>query len=103
MIIIYQKLNVRWTSGERQSLGREETQALVQAMESRTEDVFLSGEVTLDMEALSDYSGLLTDNYFFIKGKKMETELTLWISTDSDTLLLKTLVWELNMIINYHF
>ena len=40
-----------------QSLGREETRALVQAMESAVENVTLSGQVTLDMEALTEYSG----------------------------------------------
>ena len=40
-----------------QSLGKEETRALVQAMESGVENVVLGGEVTLDMEALTDYSG----------------------------------------------
>ena len=39
-----------------QSLGREETQALVRAMESRMEQVKLY-DVELDMEALSKYSG----------------------------------------------
>ena len=38
-------------------LGREETQALVRAMESRVEKVFLYNEIELDMEALSEYSG----------------------------------------------
>lgn len=41
----------------RQSLGREETLALVEAMESRVEDVLLCSEVTLDIEALNEYSG----------------------------------------------
>ena len=41
----------------RQSLGREETLALVQAMESRVKMVRLSGEVTLDINALIEYSG----------------------------------------------
>ena len=40
-----------------QSLGREETQALVQAMESGVKKVTLSDGVTLDMEALAEYSG----------------------------------------------
>ena len=40
-----------------QSLGREETQALVQAMEFGVEKVTLLEEVTLDMEALTQYSG----------------------------------------------
>ena len=41
----------------RQSLGREETQALVQAMESGVQEVRLCGEVTLDIESLTQYSG----------------------------------------------
>ena len=40
-----------------QSLGWEETRALVQAMESGVKEVTLSDGVTLDMEALSEYSG----------------------------------------------
>ena len=40
-----------------QSLGSEETQALVQAMESRVEEVRLHREVTLDIRALMEYSG----------------------------------------------
>ena len=39
-----------------QSLGREETQALVQAMEAGVKWVMLGG-LTLDMEALAEYSG----------------------------------------------
>ena len=41
----------------KQSLGREETQALVQAMESRVWDVTLNHEVTLDIESVVKYSG----------------------------------------------
>ena len=41
----------------RQSLGSEETQALVQAMESHLEKVVLHKGVTLDIEALMEYSG----------------------------------------------
>jgi len=40
-----------------QSLGREETQALVQAMESSVEEVGLGKGVTLDLETLVEYSG----------------------------------------------
>ena len=40
-----------------QSLGREETWAMAQAMESRVEEVTLCEEVTLEVEALADYSG----------------------------------------------
>ena len=39
----------------RQSLGREETRTLVQAMESGVEEVFLFTGVTLDIEALVEY------------------------------------------------
>ena len=41
----------------RQSLGREETRALVQAMESGVTEVRLYDEVTLDIETLTEYSG----------------------------------------------
>ena len=40
-----------------QSLSSEETQALVQAMESRVEEVRLYGDVTLDIRDLMEYSG----------------------------------------------
>ena len=40
-----------------QSLGREETQALVAAMESHVERVALKNAVTLDIETLTRYSG----------------------------------------------
>ena len=43
----------------RQSLGREETQALVQAKDSRVKKVKLHKEVTLDIEALAQYSNLI--------------------------------------------
>ena len=41
----------------RQSLGREETRALVHSMELQVEMVLLSVESTLDMESLAEYSG----------------------------------------------
>ena len=41
----------------RQNLGQGETLALVQAMESGVEVVVLWDEVTLDMDALSEYNG----------------------------------------------
>ena len=40
-----------------QILGKEETQALVRAMESHVEHVHIGDEVTLDIEALAEYSG----------------------------------------------
>ena len=40
-----------------QSLGREETQALVQAMESIVESVWLDREVIVDIRNLMEYSG----------------------------------------------
>ena len=43
--------------GGSERLGREETQALVQAMESGVETVKLGGLVTLDVEALAEYRG----------------------------------------------
>ena len=44
-----------WSSN--QSLGKEETQALVQAMESGVGDVELLRDVTLDIKAFTEYSG----------------------------------------------
>ena len=41
----------------KQSLGNDETRALVRAMESRVEKVMLDGMVTLDIGSLMDYSG----------------------------------------------
>ena len=40
-----------------QRLGREETQALVRAMESRVRELVLYGKVTLDIRSLMEYSG----------------------------------------------
>ena len=41
------------------SLGREETRALVQAMESRVEEIWLAdGDPSLDIKALTEYRGL---------------------------------------------
>ena len=42
---------------EKQSLGREETQAVVRAMESRVENVDLRDGVSLDLTTLTQYSG----------------------------------------------
>ena len=39
------------------SLGSEETQAIVQDMESHVEEVVLDGDVTLDIRVLMEYSG----------------------------------------------
>ena len=53
------RYNFLWDTLYSQSLGREETQALVQAMESGVEIVGMWGGVTLDMEmeTLAEYSG----------------------------------------------
>ena len=51
-------LNCEKLSVNTQILGKEETQALVQSMESGVETVDFGAEATLDMEALADYSGL---------------------------------------------
>ena len=56
----------------RQSLGREETQALVQAMEYRVEKVMLDRWVTLDIEALAEYSGQGRCKYLRFSDQKFE-------------------------------
>jgi len=57
LVILLSSLKCEQLDIHSQSLGREETQALVQAMESGVKVVRLSGEVTLDMETLAEYSG----------------------------------------------
>ena len=50
-------LKCNWLHIRGQSLGQGETLALVQAMEAGVKAVMLWDEVTLDTEALSEYSG----------------------------------------------
>ena len=57
LVSILTSLKCNWLLLCRQRLGREETQALVQAMESRVWRVSLESEVTLDIETLTEYSG----------------------------------------------
>ena len=60
LVSILNSLKCEWLDISSQSLGREETQALVKAMESRVEDVILGDDEskgTLDIEALTEYSG----------------------------------------------
>ena len=56
-LYIFSNLSERYQRYSLGSLGREETRALVQAMESRVEEVTLNEELTLDFEALAEYSG----------------------------------------------
>ena len=68
-----------------QSLGREETQALVQAMESGVKWVMLD-EATLDMEAITEYSGKgvckrlghTTTNTIYDTAARQREELRTW-------------------------
>merc|ERR1712137_1081359 len=46
-----------WLSISRQSLGNEETEALVRAMESRVVRLDLDGELAKNMKVLIEYSG----------------------------------------------
>jgi len=67
----------------RQSLGREETQALVQAMHSGVKWVGLRDEVTLDVEALAEYSGLGVCREVYSSGDtaaRYKEELRTWAS-----------------------
>ena len=56
-LYIFSNLSERYQRYSLGSLGREETRALVQAMESRVESVGLAGEMTLDIKILMEYSG----------------------------------------------
>ena len=57
LVSVLDSLNCEMLRIGGQSLGREETQALVQAMDSRLEIVMLGDQVTLDIEALAEYNG----------------------------------------------
>ena len=56
LVTLIDSLTCKWLRIGFKSLGKEETQALVRAMESRVDDVYLDLE-TLDIEALAEYSG----------------------------------------------
>ena len=57
LVSLLSSLKCKWFIS-RQSLGREETRALVRAMETGLKALLLGcGEMTLDMEALAEYSG----------------------------------------------
>ena len=69
-----------------QKLGREETQALVQAMESGVECVvlYLNEEMTLDIKALSEYSGQGVCRIMSLqteKAKEYQWELRTWANS----------------------
>ena len=57
LVSLFTSLKCQALEINRQSLAREETRALVQIMESRVEEGVLGWVVTLDMEALAEYSG----------------------------------------------
>ena len=57
LVTILDSVNSKELEISNQSLGSEETQALVQAMESRVEQVVLDYKVTLEIRVLMEYSG----------------------------------------------
>ena len=57
MVNLFTSLKCKSLGMYRLSLGREETRALVQAMEYQLQSVTIFDEVTLDIEALVEYSG----------------------------------------------
>ena len=57
IISLLTNLKIEGLTISKQFLGREETKALVQALESGVKAVWLFRGVTLDVEALSEYSG----------------------------------------------
>ena len=57
MVGILSSLKCQHFSFDKQSLGSEETRALVLAMESGVEYMFMGGDFTLDIKTLSKYSG----------------------------------------------
>ena len=90
--IILDSVKSKWLTIQKQSLTSEETRVLVRAMESKVENVefgLSGGEgVTLDVAALTQYSGkgnceyVFWENIFF---DKYEAELRSWVKrTDSE-------------------
>ena len=66
----------------RQSLGSEETQALVRAMESGVEEVGLNEGVTLDISDLIEYSGQgKCRKWGFYKSNKYSDQLRTWATS----------------------
>ena len=57
LVTILDNVKSRVLNISNQSLGREETQALVRAMDSGVEELVLDREVTLDIRDLMEYSG----------------------------------------------
>ena len=57
LVTILESVKSKALSMGHQSLGSEETRALVRAMESRVEEVHLCSELTLDMRVLMEYNG----------------------------------------------
>ena len=57
LVTILDSVKSKALSMGHQSLGSEETRALVRAMESRVEEVHLCSELTLDMRVLMEYNG----------------------------------------------
>ena len=57
LVTILDNVKCKHLSISRQNLGSEETQALVQAMESHVKEVGLIKDVALDIRSLMDYSG----------------------------------------------
>ena len=57
LVTILDSVNSKELEISNQSLGSEETQALVRAMESRVEQVGLDFKVTLDIRDLMEYNG----------------------------------------------
>ena len=57
LVTILDSVKSRWLSISRQSLGSEETQALVRAMESRVEELELDDGLALEIRDMMEYSG----------------------------------------------
>ena len=81
---------------KRQSLGREETRALVQAMESGLEKVVLGCDVTLDIDALTEYSGqgvCRSVNLYHDTMSRYKEELCTWARSRNWRIVIGGEVW----------
>ena len=89
LVSLLESVKSKMLSVKKQSLGSEETQALVRTMESHVERVCLYEEVTLDISSLMGYSGqgkCRRVDCYWDTAPRYSNELRTWASSKNWTL-----------------
>ena len=81
MVNLFTSLKCKSLAMYRLSLGREETRALVQAMEYQLQSVTIFDEVTLDIEALVEYSGQGECRKVTLRDDRYRDQMRTWART----------------------